>query len=38
MEQEKRIYSLNLAAFVMARTGYEPVVKLDENTNTYYCV
>ena len=29
MEQEKRIYSLNLAAFVMARTGYEPVVKLD---------
>lgn len=38
MEQQKRIYSLNLAAFVMARTGYEPVIKLDENTNTYYCV
>ena len=36
--EEKRIYSLNLAAFVMVRTGYEPTIKLDENTNTYYCV
>lgn len=34
---EKRIYSLNLAAFIIASTGLEPEVKLEEETNLYYC-
>lgn len=35
---EKRIYSLNLAAYVMATTEIIPKLVEDPDTKTYYCV
>lgn len=35
---DKRIYSINLAAYVMATTNLIPELLLDEETNTFYMV
>lgn len=35
---EKKTYSINLAAAVMCQTHILPEVRLDDTTNTYYCV
>lgn len=35
---EKRMYSINLGAYVMATTNLIPVLKKDETTNSYYMV
>lgn len=33
---EKRIYSLNLGAYLIATTNLLPTIKEDENTHTFY--
>lgn len=36
--ENKRIYSINLGAYVMATTNLIPQLLLDEETNTFYMV
>lgn len=36
--KDKRIYSINLGAYVMATTNLIPQLRLDEETNTFYMV
>ena len=36
--EEKRIYSLNLAAYIIVTTGLEPNYYADEVSGVYYCV
>lgn len=36
--EEKRIYSLNLAAYISLTTGLQPVYFNDEENGLYYCV
>lgn len=38
MNEEKRIYSLNLATYVFLTTGIFPIVRKEENEEVYYCV
>ena len=35
---DKRMYSINLAAYVMATTNLIPAIRLDDETNTCYMV
>lgn len=35
---EKRIYSLNLSAYLFSSTGIFPSVRKEEDTEVFYCV